>query len=417
MNDAPASTAAKDQLKRLAGLLEPYEAELERVVAFWLERCLDHEHGGYRTQISRRGVVFGEDKNIWVQARQAWTFAALYNQFDPRDAWLEAAQLGRDFLVRHADAGEGRWHYLLDRHGGVLDSTVSLATDCNVMMALAEFASASGRSDDHAAIEATWDQFEAKVGPPAVDQWHHFSLDPSLVWLMPHMLVVGAAPTFRLAIDPARVDRLALDACRRILDLFANDRDQRVYEVIHTDGSPVDSDVGRRLNPGHAFEASWFCLEEASRDGTDRDVERAVQLCRWCWTQGWDARDGGIFAFTGLDGAAPPGSEYISAWGDRWDDKLWWAQSESLYALALAASVSGDGDLVDAFEQLSGFVQAKQIDHEYGEWYECLHRHGEVRSPLKGSWIKCMFHVTRNLMKLELLRRRLSDPDASRRGE
>ena len=64
MNDAPASTAAKDQLKRLAGLLEPYEAELERVVAFWLERCLDHEHGGYRTQISRRGVVFVQIRSI-----------------------------------------------------------------------------------------------------------------------------------------------------------------------------------------------------------------------------------------------------------------------------------------------------------------------------------------------------------------
>lgn len=392
---------------RLIDTLEPYDAELDRVVRFWLDRCLDPQHGGYRTQISRRGNLFGEDKNIWVQGRQCWTFAALYNHVDQRDDWLDAARLGRDFLVRHAHAGQGRWHYLLSRRGDVLDATPSLGSDVNAMMALAEFAVASGRDDDHALIAATYDQFERRFGPPAVDQWHHFSLDPDRLWLAPFMLVVGMAPVLRPVLGADRIDPLARTALHTITRTFAKPAQQRVFEVLHLGGSPVDTPLGRRLNPGHTLEACWFCLEEAVHARDDQTIARCAEMTRWAFDLGHDPEHGGIFAFVDRDCGRPIGSETMNPWGDRWDDKLWWVQSESLYALALAASLTDAPDLCDRFDQLTGFVQRHQIDHEHGEWYESLHRDGEPRSALKGSWIKCMFHVTRNLYKMRLLRHRL----------
>lgn len=375
---------------------------------FWIKRCLDAEYGGYRTQISRRGVVFGEDKNVWAQARQCWTFAALYNRIEARAEWLDAARLGRDFLVRHAWAGHGRWHYLLSRTGELLDDSLSLASDCNAMMALAEFAVATGCDDDQALIAETFDQFERRFGPPAVDQWHHFSLAPDRLWLAPFMLVAGMAPVLRPVLGAERIDPLAPKAIHTITQTFARPAEQRVFEVLHLDGSPVDTPSGRRLNPGHALEASWFCLEEALRMGDTQTVDRCVEMVRWSFDLGHDPEYGGLFAFVDRDGGRPLGPETMNPWGDRWDDKLWWVQSESLYALALAASLAADAGLCDRFDQLSDFVQRYQIDHEHGEWYESLHRSGEPRSALKGSWIKCIFHVTRNLMKMRLLRRSLT---------
>lgn len=401
MADTPVSS-------RLIDALEPYEAELNRVVDFWLSRCLDERHGGYLTQISRRGRVFGEDKNVWVQGRQCWTFAALYNHVEPRDDWLHAARLGRDFLVNHAHAGHGRWRYLLSRTGEPLDATPSLVTDCNAMMALAEYAVASGREDDHALIAETYDQFERRFGPPAVDQWHHFSFDPDRLWLAPFMVVAGMAPVLRPVLSGDRVNPLADQAVHTITRNFARDAEQRVFEVLHLDGLPLDTPIGRRLNPGHALEACWFCIEEAMQSDDRDTMSRCAEMCRWTFDLGYDEEHGGIFAFVDRDGGRPIGSEYVTPWGDRWDDKLWWPQSESLYALALAASLTGEADLCDRFDRLSGFVLEHQIDREHGEWYESLHRHGEPRSPLKGSWIKCMFHVTRNLYKMALLGRRLA---------
>lgn len=393
--------------QQLISALQPYEAELERVVDFWLQRCVDREYGGYLTQIDRCGRVFGTDKNGWVQARQCWTFAALCNAWDNRSAWREAAQFGRDFIVQHMHLGGGRWRYLLTREGQSLDDALSLATDCNVMTALAEHAVMSGTREDEALIEMTFDQFERHLGPPAVNQWHHFSLDSDRLWLAPYMLVLGAVPSLRQVLDEKRVEPLATQALKTITQQFARADAEVVFEVLHLDGTPVDGPLGRRVNPGHAIEAAWFCAEEAMYRKDDHALARAADMCRWAFRLGHDPEHGGMLAFADRDGGRPLGPETMNAWGDRWDDKLWWVQSESLYGLALAASVTDDPALLDAFTAVHEFVQRYQIDHEYGEWYEVLHRYGEPRSPLKGSWIKCMFHVTRNLLKMVELRQKL----------
>ena len=393
--------------------LAPYDAELQRVVDFWLTRSLDQDHGGYLTQIDRQGRVFGSDKNVWVQARQCWTFAALYNQVEQKPEWLEASRLGRNFLLRHAYAGDGRWYYLLSREGEVINPNVSLATDFFVLMALAEFAVASQDNQDHELIEITYNQLERRFGPPAVNQWHHFSLDPDRLWLAPHMLAIGVAPVIRPVLGEERVNPLASRALETITRVFTRDQERAVFEVLHLDGRPDSSDIGQRLNPGHAIEAAWFCAEEATATGDHEALRRSIDMCRWSYQRGYDEQYGGLFAFVGLDGGRPPGSEYINAWGDRWDDKLWWVQSESLYGIALAAALANDTDLCEAFDKLHDFVQQFQVDHEHGEWYERVHRYGEPLCPLKGSWIKCMFHLTRNLYKLVNLRKYLVTDDLS----
>ena len=66
-----------------------YKSELlDKVVPFWLEKSQDKEFGGYFTCLNRDGSVFDTDKFIWLQGREGWMFATLYNKVEKRPEWL-----------------------------------------------------------------------------------------------------------------------------------------------------------------------------------------------------------------------------------------------------------------------------------------------------------------------------------------
>ena len=113
MNSKPTNTCdsrAKTDLESL------YRQQLlEGVIPFWEVRTADREQGGYLTCFDRTGNLTDDDKYIWFQGRQLYMFSALYRQVEKRPLWLELAQHGRNFIVAHAYAGGGRWHYQLDR--------------------------------------------------------------------------------------------------------------------------------------------------------------------------------------------------------------------------------------------------------------------------------------------------------------
>lgn len=76
-----------------------YRRELfESVVPFWLRYSIDREAGGYFTGLDREGTVYDSRKYVWLQGRAIWTFSRLYNEFEQREEWLEAAAFGVDFF-------------------------------------------------------------------------------------------------------------------------------------------------------------------------------------------------------------------------------------------------------------------------------------------------------------------------------
>lgn len=134
---------------------------LDDVVAFWASRTADGDWPGMRVPFDREGRPTGTGRNIWCQARQTFMFGALHERIEPRPDWLDLARRGRDLLVHHAYAGGGRWHYLLDRDGNVIDATRSWITDLNAVVGLCQYALASGRDDDAVAnvMYRNWQRF------------------------------------------------------------------------------------------------------------------------------------------------------------------------------------------------------------------------------------------------------------------
>src|SRR5215216_1659414 len=101
-----------------AGLARQYRAALlDDVLPFWQRHSLDREHGGFFTCLDRDGAVYDTDKFVWLQARQVWTFAMLYNRLEPRDEWLATARHGAEFLRQYGADSNGDWYFAVARDG------------------------------------------------------------------------------------------------------------------------------------------------------------------------------------------------------------------------------------------------------------------------------------------------------------
>ena len=117
---------------------------LENVIPFWENYSPDYKYGGYFTCLDRKGNVYNEDKFIWLQARQVWTFSMLYNTLEKRQEWLDHAKLGAEFLIKNGMDENGNWYFALTQEGNPLVQPYSLASDCFAAMAFSQYALASG---------------------------------------------------------------------------------------------------------------------------------------------------------------------------------------------------------------------------------------------------------------------------------
>ena len=102
---------------------------LETVLPFWQNNSLDRDYGGYFTCLDAQGQVYDTDKFIWLQNRQIWTFAMLYNRLEQRADWLEMARHGADFLTQHGRDADGNWYFSLDRQGQHLVQPYNIISD------------------------------------------------------------------------------------------------------------------------------------------------------------------------------------------------------------------------------------------------------------------------------------------------
>jgi N-acylglucosamine 2-epimerase len=373
------------------------------IMPFWENRTQDQEYGGYLTCFDREGRLTSGDKFTWCQGRQVWMFSALYNQIEKRQAWLDLARHGRDFLVERAHAGDGRWYYHLDRQGSVVVPNFSLFTDGFAILALCEYALASGSDEDLDLIRLAFDCYERNLYDPAFDQYHHFSLNPQYLYHGPYMITVNVANVAVPVLGRERTQPVVDHCLDKVLHVFARDEERVLFEMVARDGGLVDSHEGRMINPGHALESMWFVLHEARARGDRGMVDRVIQICEWMVEKGFDHEQGGILAFVDPGGNEPYVPQAVRDLGEGWASKIWWVHSEALYTLALAAHLGERDDFWQHFHHVHEYTRQYFHDPEYGEWYKYLYRNGSVKVGDKGSKVKSAFHIPRALMYLVLL--------------
>jgi N-acylglucosamine 2-epimerase len=188
---------------------------------------------------------------------------------------------------------------------------------------------------------------------------------------------------------------------REVLDVYLRPDRKLLYEFVNLDNSLIDSPQGRSIVPGHAIESMWFMIHIFSRTQEESRVRRAIEAIKWHMEFGWDDEYGGILHARDAEGGTP--------WWRFADAKLWWPQTEALYALLLAYELSGEGWCLDWFERAHNYAFRHYPVPEFGEWTQKLDRQGERFTDTVALPVKDPFHLPRALIYCIQVLERLAD--------
>lgn len=365
---------------------------LEQVIPFWENNSRDETHGGYFTCLDRRGAVYDTDKFVWLQGRQAWMFATLYNRVEKRPQWLDMAWHGARFMHKHGHDGRFNWYFSLTREGRPLIQPCNIFSDCFAAMAFGQLFAATGDEQLADIARKTFENIIRRAGnPKGIWNKAYPGTRPLKGFSLP-MILCNLSLELEHLLERELVERTISDCIHEVMDVFYDQESGLIRENVQPDGSGSDSFEGRLLNPGHAIEAMWFIMDLSVRLSQPALAKRAVEIMLRTLNFGWDAEFGGIYYFLDSQGHPPQQLE--------WDQKLWWVHIETLISLIKGLALTGDPECAAWFARVHEYTWARFPDLQYGEWFGYLNRRGEVLLPLKGGKWKGCFHVPRGLLQV-----------------
>lgn len=373
-------------------LATQYKSELlDKVVPFWLDKSQDKEYGGYFTCLNRDGSVYDTDKFIWLQCREVWMFATLYNKVEKRKEWLECAIQGAEFLKKYGHDGHLNWYFALDRKGNPLVEPYNIFSYTFATIAFGQLGIATGNAEYATIATRTFDIILSKLDNPK-GRWNKAIAETrNLKSFALPMILCNVALEIEPLLQTDFLQETIENCIHEVMDVFYRPELGLVVEHLSTDGNLVDCFDGRLLNPGHAIESMWFIMDLGKRLGRPELIEKAVQIALNEIEYGWDKQYKGIFYF--MDRLGYPCQQL------EWDQKLWWVHIEALITMLKGYNLTGNSRCADWFERVHDYVWTHFVDPKYPEWYGYLNRYGEVLLPLKGGKWKGCFHVPRGLFQ------------------
>ena len=365
---------------------------LDSVVPFWIEHAIDPD-GGINTCIRDDGTLVNRDKWLWSQWRAVWVFASLYTMVEARPEWLQIAQRIYEFSARHGwDEQVGGWSLRLSGDGQVLDGCDSLYVDGFAIYGLVALAKITRDAEMIDLARRTADNAIRRLQAPH-DEIPHFPYPIPKGARVHGLPMMFALTLWELGqfLDEQDYRQAALAMSD---DVFANfyrrDRDM-ILERIATNNSEFASPLGSVVVPGHVIEDMWFQIHIARDRGDIRRINEAVRLTKRHIELGWDEPHGGIILAIDADGGPEVGWKFA-------DTKLWWPQTEAMYALLLAYEHCRQDWCLDWYDQVHTYAFSHYPVVEHGEWRQKLSRDGSPFTNTVALPVKDPFHLPRALL-------------------
>ena len=359
---------------------------LKDILPFWEQYSLDSEDGGFYTCLDQNGNVYDTDKFIWLQARQVWTFATLYNKVEKRPKWLEIAAHGIAFLKKYGRNANGNFYFSLSKNGTPLVAAYNIYADCFAAAAFSAYAESTGDEAAKAIAKETYELFLSRRDHPKGIYEKSTGLRPMRSFGLPMMTAWLTCELEWLVPQESQLE--IFETCiHQILDVHYNPKNGLIHEHVGIDGAFLNTFEGRLINPGHGIEAMWFLMDIAVKLNRPSLIKKASDICLQIIDYGWDKQDGGIFYFMDVNNVPPQQLE--------WDQKLWWVHQEALIALSRAYLLTGRKDVLERYEKVHQYAWSHFPDKENGEWYGYLKRDGTPLTTLKGGKWKGCFHSPR----------------------
>ncbi|RTE55201.1 AGE family epimerase/isomerase [Arenibacter aquaticus] len=363
---------------------------LNNVIPFWEKHSLDIENGGYFTCLDSKGKVYDTDKFMWLQGRQAWMFASLYNQVEQKEKWLQIAKSGVDFIRDKGMDAHGNVYFSLTADGKPLVQPYNIFSDCFAAMAFGQYALAANDIKYKDLAKKTYLNILKRRDNPKGLYEKTTSQRPLKSFALP-MILSNLVLELEDILKPEEVEQTIDFSIKEVMEVFLDKKSGIIYEFVKPDGSLEDSFNGRLLNPGHGIEAMWFMIDIALRRKDKELIHKAVKTIINILDYSWDHEFGGILYFMDSKGQPPQQLE--------WDQKLWWVHLETLVALAKAYEQIQDPEIAQWYTKVHDYSWRHFADPENGEWYGYLNRRGEVLLDLKGGKWKGCFHVPRAMLQ------------------
>jgi N-acylglucosamine 2-epimerase len=370
-----------------------YKEELTgNILPFWLKYSPDTANGGYYTCLNRDGSLYDSDKFMWLQGREVWCFAYMYNNLESRKEWLDMAVLGAEFMKKSGRDEKGNWYFSVTADGAPLTQPYNIFSDCFAAMAFSSLDKAiPGKGYDTIACQTFENILSRRNDWKGGYEKSFPGTRPLKSFALP-MILSNLSIEMEHLLGKERVDSFIPSLIHEVMELFYRPELGLVVEHISVDGSLSDSFEGRLINPGHSIEAMWFIMDIGSRTQNKALIDKSVSILLNTLEYGWDKEYGGIFYFLDRLGFPPQQLE--------WDQKLWWVHVEALVALAKGFALTGDQRCLRWFEKVHDYTWDHFRDKEYGEWFGYLNRRGEVLLNAKGGKWKGCFHIPRALYQV-----------------
>ena len=251
----------------LVELEKQYKNELlENVLPFWIDFSIDKEYGGYFTCLDRDGAVFDTDKFIWLQGRQIWMFAKMYNTVEKKQEWLDIAIHGAEFLEQYGHDGDYNWYFALDQKGNPLTEPYNIFSYTFATMAFGQLHLATG-NEKYAEIAKKTFEIILKRQQNPKDKWNKaYPGTRSLKNFALPMILCNLALEIEHLVEKDFLKQLMENCIHEVMDVFYRpDLDGIIIENVTMEGELSDTFDGRLINPGHAIEAMWFIMDLGER--------------------------------------------------------------------------------------------------------------------------------------------------------
>jgi cellobiose epimerase len=363
------------------------------VMDFWKAHGPDRKYGGIYGFHDRKGVPKEDaDKGLIQQTRHLWSFSTWYARREKSPEIKAVADSIYQFLIAHFLAADGEFFYKVSRDGSkVVEPKKQLYAESFAILALATYAEVFDVPEAGQRALACFQSIDRRMHD-AQYLGYDETQDPG--WLAPgaqkdtnthiHLLESFTALYHAIKDDTvrARLEEMLKVVATRIVQP-ANYAHKEFYRDWRIHDKPV-------VSYGHDLETAWLLIEALDTLGTPNEAIRqvALGLGKHSAERGYDAAKGGYFE-EGVPGAAPTKLE-----------KVWWVQAEALPGLWWLYRLSNDASFLDRLEGTLSWIETKQLDAVYGEWFWGINPDGSISShgDQKGEEWKAEYHALRAVL-------------------
>lgn len=379
--------------------------ELERILDFWLTKCIDKKKHEFIGRMDHAGNIHEEAvKGVVLNARILWTFSSAYI-LEQRVEYLSAASRAYNYLKQYFfDKKFGGYYWSVSADGLPVEDRKQVYGQAFVLYGMSVYYQVTQKQEvleDCLQLFKLIEQYS--FDPEQNGYVEAFSRDWGALQdlrlsakddngsktMNTHLHVLEAYT----ALYKVHKDEWVKKQLANLVALFEN----KFYDplsghnhLFFDDGWKSRSSL---VSYGHDIEASWLVWEAAVTIGEEN--ERLKQVCLH-------------MAGSSLSGVDEDGGmwyEYDESVPFLNREKHWWPQAEAIVGFYNAYRLSGDAQFLTKAVGAWNYTKSSIINDQLGEWIWGRDENGHpMKEDLAGFW-KCPYHNSRAMM--EMMRRLL----------